>query len=786
VSCCQCVKNKSKKCLPVPNDDDNVDENIDLESDTEHEGVANSRSTLLKFLPQHPFAITHASRWLAAGKAQVPNFIGASIPWCDQGDHEYYCSTMLTLFKPWRTGLDLKNDEATWNDAFISHNFSDRQNSVMANMNICYESLDARDDFHAQMKKGTVSMPSWAEGASNIWTDLDQTITDDHLDSTNVNPIVSDVYISSTLGRAQLRAQTMMTSIRQTLSDAGWTKTDSQLLPSDLELKPEPIAVNKTAPQWKTAVLSACTCVLEERAQFLPQAPLQSKTKPNFVPNEVKIVDKSHLEKHCPPSKWQGSIDKIAKDFNLNVEQARAYRIVANHSCNNNAEQLKMNLAGMAGTGKTRVLKALIRLFKHKKEAHRLVVVAPTGSSASLLNGSTYHYMFAINTEGRKSSVVQLAQAKTRLQGVDYVFFDEVSMLSCRDLYLICARQAQLMNNPDTPFGGFNTIFSGDFAQLPPPIGGENASLYSRTVGINGQTMRSQEAAMGKALWHQVTTVVILRQNLRQSCQSYRDRQLQTALQNMRFKAYTSTDISFLNTLVSSRAKGRSHVSQKEFQNVSIITALNSQKDEINRLGCLRYAAETNQPLSHFMSQDTIPSSDDDQETRKASNRRRVQPCTKLSNILQAALWAQPPCRNSKQIPATLSLCIGMPIMIRRNAATELCITKGQEATVYALEYSKSPDGTQHLETLFLKLVNPSQTVQLPDLPANVVPLTRTTTHTSCQLIDDTSLTISRSQIEALPNFAMTDYASQGKTRERNVVDLGETRTHQGYYTALS
>jgi hypothetical protein len=45
---------------------------------------------------------------------------------------------------------------------------------------------------------------------------------------------------------------------------------------------------------------------------------------------------------------------------------------------------------------------------------------------------------------------------------------------------------------------------------------------------------------------------------------------------------------------------------------------------------------------------------------------------------------------------------------------------------------------------------------------------------------------VSRNQIEALPNFSMTDYASQGKTREYNVVDLGQTRNHHGYYTALS
>jgi hypothetical protein len=155
---------------------------------------------------------------------------------------------MLTLFKQWRTGLDLKKDEGTWNDAFTSHQFSDRQNSIMANMNIHYECLDDRDNFHAQMKKGTVPMPSWAEDSS-LWTDLDQTITDDHLDSTCIYPVISDDYTSTVLGRAQLHVQTMMASIRQTLSDAGWTKCDPGLLLSDFKQKPEPIPINKAPSQ---------------------------------------------------------------------------------------------------------------------------------------------------------------------------------------------------------------------------------------------------------------------------------------------------------------------------------------------------------------------------------------------------------------------------------------------------------------------------------------------------------------------------------------------------------
>jgi hypothetical protein len=74
-------------------------------------------------------------------------------------------------------------------------------------------------------------------------------------------------------------------------------------------------------------------------------------------------------------------------------------------------------------------------------------------------------------------------QIKTRLVGVQYIFLDEVSMLLCRDMYLISERLAHVLNNLDMPFKGMNMIFAGDFAQLLPAIGGEYTSLYSQTAG---------------------------------------------------------------------------------------------------------------------------------------------------------------------------------------------------------------------------------------------------------------------------------------------------------------
>jgi len=697
---------------------------------------------------------------------------------------------MLTLFKPWRSGLDLKTKFNSWDETFISHGFSIRQLELMKNMNIRYECLDARDDFHAELKKGATStseMPSWIESDTGILNDLDQMAVEDAI---NRPTLFDEFSVSPIPGKREKSCTGLMTDMRRMLLSLGWTKCVADLLPDGLNLTPDPLET-QTPAHWKATVSKKRAEILEERAHHRPcnTNPKAVPGSRSFVPNDVHVVDKTYMSRSFFSKEWQKSIDSVSSNFNLNKEQDRAFRIVANHACSPDSEQLKMNIAGMGGTGKTQVLKALVEFFRLKNESHRFIIVAPTGSAAALLQGSTYHSMFGINSDGKRTSGIQLAQVKERLEGVQYIFLDEVSMLSCRDMYLISARLARVMNNPEAPFGGLNIIFAGDFAQLPPVIGHEHASLYSRSVGKNPTALRQQEAAIGKALWHQVTTVVILRQNMRQRTQSADDAKFREALSNMRYKACTPADIAFLRTRMSSEMPGRSSVNEKQFRNVSIITNLNSQKDEINRLGSQRFAAETGQNITHFYSIDTVPSNESEEGQPKKNFIPRKKRSIKHNSIpdeIQKALWEQPTCANTKLIPGKLSICLGMPVMIRNNAATEMCITKGQEAVVHAWDSHKTAEGRDVLDTLFVELTNPPTPVKLDGLPLNVIPLTRTSVTTSCRLPDDTSLTVSRNQVEALPNFAMTDYASQGKTRPYNVVDLSQCRSHQSYYTALS
>ncbi|KAJ6536067.1 hypothetical protein B0H19DRAFT_896018, partial [Mycena capillaripes] len=153
---------------------------------------------------------------------------------------------------------------------------------------------------------------------------------------------------------------------------------------------------------------------------------------------------------------------------------------------------------------------------------------------------------------------------------------------------------------------------------------------------------------------------------------------------------------------------------------------------------------------------------------------------------LQKRLWDAPPSATNEFIPGKLSLCLGMPVMLRANDATELCMTKGQEAVVCGWHASEGPVGQQILDTLFVRLVNPPRKIKIADLPDNVVPLVRTITHITCLLPDDSLLSVLREQVVCLINFGMTDYTSQGKSRNINPVELAYCKDHRSYYVALS
>jgi uncharacterized protein DUF6570/helitron helicase-like protein/PIF1-like helicase len=755
-------------------DELNIDENVQYKEDD---------TKFYSFLPDHPQYGTHEIQCKYLSDFVVPNFIGGTLPRCDQGDHEYYCSTMLTLFKPWRTGHDLKSAEETWEQAFNKHIFSPAQKNLMSNFNLRYECLDARDDYSAQMKDNNKEDTKFWENSENNPLDQEYTGWKDNDEELN-----DEMYLTGSSRQNDAKEEEMR-HVEQIVAGAGWLDQS----PDGIN-KVDPEGITPTADnsgsQWSSLIQSIRKKIIADRSKNLPSGPNKQFDELHGTDKVVVDTMTSYLSRKFVPDQ-PGAInvlESVVQKFKLNTEQERAFRIVANHATVNNPTQLKMYLGGMGGTGKSQVLKALVEFFKDRNESHRIIIIAPTGSAAALLNGSTYHSVLNIGSDRSRNDATSQSNVRERLDGVDYIFLDEISMVACHELYQISASLAKARNMTETPFGGLNMIFAGDFAQLKPVFG---SPLYSHTVGTSvdaSMTVRSQQSAIGKALWHQVTTVVVLRQNMRQKSQSAEDAQFRTALENMRYAQCTQDDIDFLNTRIAGKNTGQPNIAKKRFRNVSIITELNSQKDQLNKLGSMRFATETGQKLTEFYSDDEL-GEDIDPSTLSSVRKKDKKsiPSSKkiLSPDMQDVVWNLRH-SSSEHIPGKLSLCIGLPVMIRNNDATELCITKGQEGHVVGWKSGIGSRGQLVLETLYVKLDRPAKTINIEGLPENVVPLMKIKRSVKCTFPNGVSIPIRRSQVQVLPNFAMTVYSSQGKTRPDNVVILNSCRDHLSYYTALS
>lgn len=377
-------------------------------------------------------------------------------------------------------------------------------------------------------------------------------------------------------------------------------------------LKLDPLNMTGAASHWQGVLESKKDSILQERLQ---QAGNRKKSDDlalanNATADQVKIITQSYLQRNFQPvdEKDRDLIAAIITQFTLNEEQARAFSIVANHATLKNPEQLKMYLGGMAGTGKSQVIKALVHFFNERNESYRFACMASTGAAASLIGGSTYHSMLGINNfQEDHANPTKTSEIHAILKNVDYIFMDEVSMIDCWSLYNICKRMCKVLGKDTEPFGGINMIFAGDFAQLPPPAG--TGALYAQTVESVIHTTNSykkQEASIGKAVWHQFTTVVILRQNMRQRTQTDNDAKFRTLLENLRYKACTEEDIAVLRSRIVSREDSIKSLTNPNFRNASVITSWNTYRDKLNDMGSTRFAKEHSQELVHFYSVDRL------------------------------------------------------------------------------------------------------------------------------------------------------------------------------------
>jgi hypothetical protein len=210
-------------------------------------------------------------------------------------------------------------------------------------------------------------------------------------------------------------------------------------------------------------------------------------------------------------------------------------------------------LTGKAGTGKTTLLKEIIK-STHKN----CVVVAPTGIAALNAGGVTIHSMFQLPFGGfiPDNSTPQFSEnskfetkatlrrhfkmsglKKSVIQNMELLIIDEVSMLRS-DLMDAIDFMLQSVRRKNHPFGGVQVLFIGDLLQLPPIIREEE-----------WRTLRSYYK--GKFFFHSHVIqqnpplYIELSKIFRQT-----DEQFISVLNNLRNNKITQSDIQILNQFV--------------------------------------------------------------------------------------------------------------------------------------------------------------------------------------------------------------------------------------------
>lgn len=129
---------------------------------------------------------------------------------------------------------------------------------------------------------------------------------------------------------------------------------------------------------------------------------------------------------------------------------------------------------GSAGTGKSVLLKAIIKALKKKYRRGNVAVTASTGLAACNIGGITLHGFSGVGlgNEPVDKLLTKVRRSKKALErwlNTKVLVIDEISMVDGHFLNKLNEIAKRIRRN-QRPFGGIQLIVCGDFYQLPPVV----------------------------------------------------------------------------------------------------------------------------------------------------------------------------------------------------------------------------------------------------------------------------------------------------------------------------
>ena len=744
------------------------------------------RKEIYYFQAQHSESATHCLSFRMNKEKTITVPIGPSIPRRDQAkNYARYCRLMLILFKPWRHASDLRENDQKWEEAFgiFQEACSVRITRILDNMQILHECQDSGNDHFSQRRhRGHNSQKKQNPWQSNEHVDstddfgpVDESIILEHLESITASTSEKISRSKSSVDECLLYANMSgMFDVMPNIEISGTSNANindkiKEVHQGDVGMeeiwKKE---YENRRDQWKrkTIVNSDNSSSLQPGHHNIGEQMMSdgSDFRQAINISDQPVLNSTISQSICIPDCTQAEnnidIDEMINEFTLNTEQARAFKIICEHSMHHQKEPLKMYIGGAGGTGKSRVINALKEFFLRKGQGRRFRLASYTGVAAKNISGMTVHAALSLNQQKKANKGNTRRDLTAMWEGVDFFFIDEISMIGCQMLYRISEALIEAKGNSQ-PFGGVNFIVAGDFAQLP-PVGETRLYASVNTSQTQKATKRGQEVTFGKLLWLSISTVIILTESMRQV--GHENLHLVQTLSRLREGKCNDADFQLLSNRV---IQNVNNINWNDWKDAPLIVSENAQKDAINELAAHAFARRTNQTLHWYYAIDQHQQNVVSDEALKRH----------LQNLNSGV---------TNQRLGKIPLVIGMPVMISQNYDVEGGIVNGCTGILKEIRYQTDSEGNRYATSCVVE----SESItgkQLPMLPPKHAAIIQDTT--DLNFIHPHSgkrCKIKRTQLPILPAFAMTAHKAQGQTLKKVIIDLDNCRGTESPYVMVS
>jgi hypothetical protein len=199
---------------------------------------------------------------------------------------------MLTLFKSWRTGHELKSNVELWHEAFGRYNFSAKALKLMKNFNVRYECNDVHDDFASQDRAHRRALPTFQ---SNSTADEDLLVFEGEPGETDFSQLGAEGH-NPVLGPKHLSKQSVMSEAESVMRSSGWALSFPDSIHKNVRMFP---TEELSGSQWKARISLLRDAVFSNKFSNAPTT-MNRKVRPreHDIGFNVSLLDSYFFTKY--------------------------------------------------------------------------------------------------------------------------------------------------------------------------------------------------------------------------------------------------------------------------------------------------------------------------------------------------------------------------------------------------------------------------------------------------------------------------------------------------------